>query len=145
MSLDTIQAAIDGQLATLTGFPLARIIFLNVTYSPEAGKPFLAASMPVLKRTGLTVGADQSIMGAGYVARWDGSYQVDCVWPEDAGSDGASQMTVKILRLFPRGLTISTTDGLQIMFDTATPIPVRPDGAWYRGAARCPWWCFEHD
>lgn len=143
MSLSSIQAAIDARLATL-GFDMARIAFLNVTFAPTSGVSYLRASMPVLRRKALTVGAEAAAGGAGITYQWTGAYQVDAVWPADAGADGAAQMVDKILRLFPHGLTISTTDGLQISFNDGTPVPVRQDGAWFRGAASCPWWCFEH-
>ena len=140
----TISAAIDAQLATIS-FDPARIAFLNVVFQPVAGRPYLRASMPSLTRKALTMGADRltGIGGAGATVQWDGVYEVDAVWPTNAGSDGCSQMEDTIMRLFPRGLTLNTTDGIFVHFDTPTPLPPRPDGDWYRGCVRCPWWALE--
>lgn len=143
MSYASICRAIDEHLATIA-FDTTRIAFLNVTYQPISGMPYLVASMPVLARKELTLGAESAAGGAGVTYQWRGIYQVDAVWPEDSGADGAAQMVDKLLHLFPQGLTITTIDGLTIAFHESTPVPVRPDGAWFRGAASCPWWCFEH-
>lgn len=143
MSYAAICRAIDERLATVN-FDPTRIAFLNVTYTPVSGSPYLVASMPVLKRPALTIGAEQLIGGAGLIYQWRGTYQVDAVWPEDSGADGAAQMVDMLLRLFPQGLTVATVDGLTIAFFESTPVPVRPDGAWFRGAVSCPWWSFQH-
>lgn len=142
--LQTIMVAIDGQLATVN-FDPNRVIFLNVVYAPKAGIPYLRASMPGLTRVATTMGTEQTVGGPGNVSRWDGIYQVDAVWPVDAGSDGCAEMVGQILRLFPRGLTLITSDSLLVRFNTPTPVPIRQDGeAWLRGAVRCPWWCQEY-
>ena len=84
------------------------------------------------------------VAGPGLEYQWTGIYQVNCNWPVDAGADGAAQMVDQILRLFPRGLTIGTTDGLQVAIMYVTPIPVRAEGVWFRGAAKISWFSWEH-
>jgi Bacteriophage related domain of unknown function len=133
---------IDTRLVTVD-FSTARIALSNVVFRPTAGVSYLQASMTSLVSKALTLGTDVSIGGPGYMLRWDGVYQVEAVWPEDAGADGCYQMQQKLLRLFPRGLTLTTGDGLLIRFDTASLLPARADGAWWRGPVRCPWWCLE--
>jgi hypothetical protein len=93
----------------------------------------------------LTLGADRAsgIGAAGYTSQWDGVLQVDAVWPEDAGDDGAYQMQGLLLRLFYRGLTLTTSDSLIVRFDTPTSLPLRPDNAWVRGPVKCPFWWLE--
>jgi hypothetical protein len=141
----TLDEAIDAQLATIA-FPVARIAFMNVTYQPQADTPYLRSSMASRTRKALTLGVDQSLIPhGGYMARWDGVYQVDAVWPENAGQDGCGEMQSQILRLFPRGTTLVSSDGLNIVFEVPEPLPIRPDpgGGWVRGPVRCPWFCFE--
>lgn len=143
MTIQTIMIAIDAQLATVN-FDSSRVIFLNVVYGPKAGIPYLRASMPALTRKAVTMGTEQAVSGPGVVDRWDGIYQVDAVWPVNAGSDGCAEMVGQVLSLFPRGLTLTSSDNRLIRFDTATPVPIRQDGeAWLRGSIRCPWWCLE--
>lgn len=142
MSLPAILAAIDEQLATVD-FPADNIAFLNATYVPVAEVPYLRASMAAQKMTPLTLGADKSVAAGatGYTAQWSGIYNVDCVWPQDAGAGGCYNMQQTILNLFPRGLTLTTTDGVLVHFDTPSALVVRPDsGAWARGPVQCPWW-----
>ena len=145
MSLQTMMQAIDEHLATVD-FDASRIAFTNVTYAPVAGRPYLRASMVSLTDKALTLGADKAtgIGGAGYTLQWDGVYQVDAVWPENAGADGCHQMQQRLLRLFYRGLTLVTTDGLQLHFHEPKPLPIQSDGAWIRGPVRCPWWSLEN-
>lgn len=141
----TLDAAIDAQLGTLA-FPAARIAFLNVTYQPQAGVPYLRASMVSRTRKALTLGVDQSLRAnGGYIARWDGVYEVAATWPEDAGTDGCAEMQSQILRLFPQGTTLISSDSLQIVFEAPIALPIVPDpgGGWVRGPVRCPWYCFE--
>ncbi len=141
----TLEIAIEAQLATIP-FPAARIAFLNVTYQPQADTPYLRAQMASLTRKALTLGVDKSLVAhGGYMARWDGVYEVAAVWPEGAGSDGCAEMQSQILRLFPRGTTLESSDGLAIVFEVPEPMPIRPDGGggWVRGVVRCPWFCFE--
>ena len=144
-TIRAIVAAIDAQLGTIQ-FPASRIAFVNVAYSPQAGVPYLRSAMASQVRKALTLGTDAAVMGAGgYIARWDGVYQVDAVWPEAAGADGCVEMQDQILRLFPRGTTLIGSTGIRIVFETPEPLPVRPDmgGGWLRGPVRCPWFCFE--
>lgn len=144
MSYQSMMLSIDTKLATID-FDSARIAFMNTTYVPKAGVPYLVATMTSLTSKAVTLGADQAsgIGGSGYTSQWDGTYQVEAVWPENAGRDGIYQMQQKLLRLFYRGLTLVTSDSLLIYFDSSSPLPVRPDGAWARGPVSCPWWCQE--
>lgn len=139
----TIEIAIDTQLAAIK-FPAARIAFLNVTYQPQAGTPYLKSQMVSQVRKALTLGVDKTLRAdGGYMARWDGVYEVAAVWPEGAGADGCAEMQTQILRLFPRGTTLESMDGLFVVFETPTPMIIRPDNGWVRGPVRCPWYCFE--
>lgn len=139
----TLDAAIDAQIATLA-FPATRIAFLNVSYQPQAGTPYIRAQMVSRVRRAITLGVDKSLLPrGGYLARWDGVLELAAVWPEGAGSDGCAEMQAQILRLFPRGTTLASSDGLQIVFETPEPLPIRPDSGWVRGPVRCPWFCFE--
>jgi hypothetical protein len=143
--LRDIASAIDARLATIS-FPTDRIAFLNVTYQPTAGKPYLRATMVSQTRKPLTLGTDKTILPhGGYIARWDGVYEVTATWPEDAGRDGCTEMQDQILRLFPRATTLIGSTGLHIVFEAPDPLPVVPDagGGWVRGPVRCPWFCFE--
>ncbi|MDE2096243.1 MAG: hypothetical protein KGL39_03290 [Patescibacteria group bacterium] len=141
MSIATILSAIHTQLATVT-FPAAQIDFSNATFVPVAGVPYLRGSMAAQKFTALTLGTDRTVGvgNGGYMGRWDGLYHVDAVWPEDAGSDGCYSMQGQLLNLFPRGLTLITSDGVRVVFDAPTALPVRPDNAWVRGSCQFPWW-----
>jgi hypothetical protein len=143
MSQASIFAAIDTQLATLS-FPSANIAFLNVTYRPQANIPYVTSTMAAITRTAMTLGVDRTILpNGGYMAEWKGIYAVTAVWPEDAGLDGCSQMVGNILSLFPRGTTLISSDGLHVVFDAPSPMPIRVESAWARGPVHCPWFCFE--
>jgi Bacteriophage related domain of unknown function len=143
LSQASIFAAIDVQLATLS-FPAANIAFLNVTYKPQTNVPYVTSTMAALSRPAITLGRDKRISGGGgYMAEWKGIYAVTAVWPEDGGIDGCSQMMDNILSLFRRGTTLISSDGLQVVFDTPEPMPIRVQNAWARGPVHCPWYCFE--
>ncbi len=139
----SIQEAIDDFLATIA-FPTARIAFSNVTFQPTAGVPYLSATMAAQTSTPLTLGADQSLIaGGGYLSEWKGTYEVTAVWPEDAGRAGCAKMQGQILRLFKRGTTLTCSDGLHVVFEQSSALPIRPDNAWVRGPVQAPWYCFE--
>lgn len=138
----SIEGALDEFLATIS-FPSARIAFLNTAYQPQANTPYLSSAMPALKRTALTLGPDSSVAGGGYLARWEGLYQVAAVWPEAAGRDGCAAMQTQILRLFKRGTTLGCSDGLSVVLDAPTALPIRPDNAWVRGPVQIPWYVLE--
>ncbi len=142
MTQPSMMAALDARLATVD-FPAARIAFTNVIYRPTSGISYLQATIEALISTPLTMGTDRAVGGPGYTTRWDGTYHVEAVWPENAGADGCYQMQQLLLRLFPRGLTLTTSDGLLIRFINSSPLPAKPDGAWIRGPVRCQWWCLE--
>ena len=79
-----VDVAIDAQLATID-FPAARIAFMNVTYQPQSDTSYLRASMVSRTRKSLTLGIDKTLIShGGYMARWDGVYEVAAVWPENA-------------------------------------------------------------
>lgn len=141
----TVMAAINTQIATVT-FDSARIAFLNATYQPVAGRPYIKAQIASMVSKALTLGADRaSGLGAsGYMAQWDGVLEVTAVWPENAGDDGCYALQQRLLRLFYRGLTLTTSDGLIVRFDHPTSMPIRPDDAWVRGPVRCPFWWLEN-
>lgn len=139
-------AAVNTQLLTLS-FDNSRIAVLNATYVPTAGKQYVKAQIASMVSKALTMGADRSsgIGASGYTSQWDGVLQVDAVWPENAGDDGCYAMQQKLLRLFFRGLTLVTSDGLNVHFDTPTALPIRPDpGGWVRGPVKCPFWWLEN-
>lgn len=141
VGIATIVTAIHTQLATIS-FPQSQIVFGNATYAPTAGVPYMRGGMMSQKFTALTLGSDASIGpgNGGYMGRWDGVYGVDCVWPEDAGTDGCYTMQGELLNLFPRGLTLITSDGLRVVFDAPTALPARTDNAWLRAPCQFPWW-----
>jgi hypothetical protein len=147
MSLSGLQAAMDARFATIN-FDASRVIMSNETYLPTAGKGYLAAQcyLTSVSGEGSTLGASKSVGGAGTMVRWDGSYRVDCVWPQDAGIDGANQLVDMVLALFPRGLTLGTGDdpAIRIVFNAPTPTPATDDGSgvWVRGSVSCPWFAF---
>lgn len=136
MSLQGIMAALDAQLATLSGLDTSKVAWLNTAYVPEANTAYLATSLPAITRTPITIGA------AGEV-EWRGTYQVRCNWPAGTGVGDAAAQVDSILALFPRGLTLTTSDGLQLIFDTPTPRPFAIDGEWLYGVAQMPWFAYE--
>ena len=147
MSLSGIQAACDARFATI-GFDSSRVILSNVSYQPTAGKGYVISQFLVTGSggEGSTLGASQSVGGAGTIVRWDGSYIVDCVWPQDAGMDGATQLADKVLSLFPRGLVLLTSDSpaVRVVFNAPAPRAPAEDGSgvWVRGSVSCPWFAF---
>ncbi len=147
MSLSGIQAAMDARFATIA-FDSSRVIMSNEVYLPTAGKGYMAAQCYLTGAggEGSTLGASQSVGGAGTIVRWDGTYRVDCVWPQDAGIDGANQLVDLVLALFPRGLTLSSSDSSPIRIVFNAPIPTSPaadgSGVWVRGSVACPFFCF---
>lgn len=141
MTIRTIMAAIDERLLQVD-FDPERIGTTNVTYRPD-GRPYLLATMAMISNQALTLGADKSVGGAGYTDQWQGTYQVEICWPENTGSDGLYGLQAALLKHFARGLTLDTADGRHVRFDAPTILPTYLDGAWVRGAVRCPWWCLE--
>lgn len=144
MSQRSVQSAIDTRLATIS-FDSSRIGYLNTTYEPQAGKSYLKAQLVSQMSKALTLGADRAsgIGASGYTQQTDGVLEVAAVWPADAGVDGAYRMQDLILRLFFRGLTLITSDGLMVHFETPSALPARPDNAWLRAPVRCPFWWLE--
>ena len=147
MSLSAIQAAMDARFATIN-FDAARVVFSNMTFQPTAGRGYMIAEAYVtsVSGEGSTLGASKSVGGAGTLVRWDGTYHVDCVWPQDAGVDGANQLVDMVLALFPRGLTLASGDSpsIRIVFNAPKPTPAAADGSgvWVRGSVACPWFAF---
>lgn len=147
MSLSAITAAIDTRLATID-FDPTRVIACNVTYLPTPGKGYIASEIFITEVSGegSTLGASTSVGGSGTIVRWDGIFHVDCVWPQDAGIDGANQLVDMVLALFPRGLTLYSADSLpiRIAFNAPKPTPAKADGSgiWVRGNVSCPWFSF---
>lgn len=150
-SVSAIYDAIDTQLELIKSAPFkfpGDVALMNITYVPTTGHPYVLATMSAYTRTPLTLGQDSTIRG-GYMAQHKGIYKVDCVVPQDAGRTIATRLQDQVLRLFPRGTTLIGSNGEQINFDAATPMPITGQGdvqaldAWLWASVNCPWYSFE--
>lgn len=136
MSLASIGAALDARLLTLPGIDTANINWEGVLYTPVAGTPYLAVQLIAISRRALGI-------GPGAVLEWDGTYQVSAFWPIGEGRAPAAAVVDSILALFPRGLSLTTTDGTVIKFEASTPIPLITQAPWIQGIARMPFFAHE--
>lgn len=112
-----IQAALDTQLATITGTPIA---YPNVPYTPQAGTTYLRASF----LPGDTI---QASLGASGQDETNGIYQVDIVAPR--GSGRPSEVDT-VADTFKRG-TVLTYNSQSLRVRSVSMGPAILDDEWY--------------
>jgi hypothetical protein len=125
MSIAGIQAALDTQLQTLSGLDPTQVAWPTVPFTPTVGVPYLAPEMSSLVRT---------VVGAGVkgVIKWTGTYTVNVIDAIGRGTADVSARADAILALFKKGTALSTSDGLTVICDVPSPLPLIQDGAWAR-------------
>ena len=112
-----IQAALDTQLSTVTGIPVA---YPNVPYKPSAGTAYLRASF-------LPAETVQASMGATGKDETNGVYQIDVVAPRGSGR---VQQIDTVADLFKRG-TVLTYNSVKLRVRSVSIAPAILDGEWY--------------
>jgi hypothetical protein len=112
-----IQAALDTQLSTVTGIPVA---YPNVPYKPSAGTAYLRASF-------LPAETVQASMGATGKDETNGIYQIDVVAPRGSGR---VQQIDTVADLFKRG-TVLTYNSVKLRVRSVSIAPAILDGEWY--------------
>ena len=112
-----IQAALDTQLATITGTPIA---FPNVPYTPQAGTTYLRAAF-------LPADTLQASLGGSGKDETNGIYQVDVVTPR--GSGRPSEVDT-VADAFKRG-TVLTYNSQSLRVRSVSMGPAILDEEWY--------------
>lgn len=147
MSIESVYDAIDAQLETFGtaggGTFKGTVALMNVTVVPVAGVPYVVSQMIAYVRKALTLGRDKTFAPGGYLAEHRGIYQVEAVIPQDSGRPLATQLQTRLLALFPRGTTLTGSDGQQVNFDAPTPMPLITQEGWVRAPCQFPWYSFE--
>lgn len=94
-----IQAALDAQLATVTGLPELQRENTRLNRGGRATTPFTRATFLPGQATQLTVGQNG-------VNRYSGLYQVDLFYPMDTGAATINAMADSVLAAFPRATVL---------------------------------------
>jgi hypothetical protein len=94
------------------------IAWPNTVYRPRPGVSYLSVESAGRARTPLGFGADS-------VQQWAGIFQVSCFVPRDSGDREQDGIASKVLAAFPRGLTLPTEQGINLIVSFSTaPSPV---------------------
>lgn len=132
--LRDFEDALNNQL--ITANITKEIAWPNATYVPKKGVTYLSVECAGRSRTPLGFGADG-------VQQWAGVYQVGVFVPRDSGTREQSNIASKILAAFPRGLTLSTPQAINLIVTTSTaPAPV-PSGDWSNLPIQISWFATE--
>jgi hypothetical protein len=134
ISLRTFTDALNGQLsaANIT----SEIAWPNVVYTPKKGVSYLKPENAGRSRIPMGFGADS-------VQQWRGIYQVGVFVPRDSGDREQDNLASKILKAFPRGLSLQTNQGIFLIVEYSTaPSPVA-FGDWVNLPASIHWFATE--
>ena len=134
MSLAAIQAVIDAQI--LTGIDQGLIAFQNTTFDPAGLDHWYETQMLALNRVAVGNGPDG-------VAQWSGQYLVKCHAPLGTGLQQQAALVDGVTALFPRGLSLITTNGLSVIFEAPSPKPPLVEAQYVTGIAVMPWFTYE--
>lgn len=106
MSWSSIHVAFDTRFDALS-FPQGLKIFAGKVSQPNAHQPRLEGRMVSVTRRPVGPGGDTSI-------EWVGTYQVSVYFPINFGRGPVDDQVDLVMAHFPRGSTLSTTDGQSI-------------------------------
>jgi hypothetical protein len=114
----------------------ANVAWPEKTFVPTKGVPFLKPEVSGRNRRPVGVGATG-------VQQWDGLYQIGVYVPRDSGTRLQNAIASALLGLFPRGLSMTTPQGIVmwVMASTA-PVPV-PFGDWVNLPVQIQWFATE--
>ncbi|MFN3077016.1 MAG: phage tail terminator-like protein [Alphaproteobacteria bacterium] len=133
MSLASLQAAIEGRLKL---FQSTNVAWPNTRFVPDPRTPWLQPTIVWGRSTALGPGESS-------VVRHSGMFLVACYFPTPGGSGAALAKADQVLDWFPRGLSLGTSDGLQVRFETGSINQPRIEDEWYQVPVSCPWFCLE--
>lgn len=137
MSLSTITDAIAVYLNTnLSTADQANCAWPNTNYTPDPLTAWLSTQMTAVTRASTGPGTNA-------VIQWDGRYQVNLFSPLSTGLLTVESRVDAILALFPRGTSLTTSDGHVVRFETPTAMPTQVEVQWVHGIAVLPW--FSHE
>lgn len=112
------------------------IAWPNAVYAPKKGVSYLKPEMAGRSRTPLGFGADA-------VQQWNGIYQVGVFVPRDTGNREQAELATKVMGAFPRGMSMTTTQGMIVYVShTSAPAPV-PFGDWSNLPVSVTWFATE--
>lgn len=114
----------------------AEVAWPNLVYRPKKGVSYLKPENGGRTRMPLGMGADG-------VQQWQGIYQVGVFAPRDTGELEQERLATKVMAAFPRGMTLSTVQAIDVKISHSTaPAPV-PFGDWSNLPVSVYWFAVE--
>lgn len=133
MTAASIQAALDAYLgAQVTDLPIA---WEGIHFDPDSAA-YLAVRMAARTSEALGPGQYSTI-------EWSGVYQISVYLPSGGGTGAALLRGDTLCALFRRGLSLRTTDGLDVIVFDSTPMPALVDPAWVHVPVQVNWIAYE--
>lgn len=118
---NAIRALLDGRLNTLT--PVIPVAWPNVPFTPVKGTAYHRVNL-------LPATPEQRELGATGRNTETGVYQVDCVFPADAGAGNAWARAELVRAHFKRGTKLAGS-GFVVTIRGAGPGPAIQEDGWY--------------
>jgi hypothetical protein len=114
MSLKSLHAAFNARLA---GYSFSGDkVYAGKVSQPQPGRPRIEGRMAGITRT-------PTGPGAGSAFEWQGRYQVSVFYPVNFGMDPILEEVDRLIARFPRGLSLTGTDGQVATILSAAPSP----------------------
>ena len=136
MSYASIRAALKERVQTLSWLDPDNVAWFGTVYTPEPGTPYVAEQL---------VGIDRYAIAAGEKAalEWNCIYQLTSYRPIGEGDGRVALDVDDFLALFPRGLSLTGSDGAVLQFKASKTLPIMQSAPWVQGVARMPFFVHE--
>lgn len=120
----------------IDGISSDQIAWPEKTFVPTKGIPYLKPELAARVRRPVGFGADS-------VKQWDGTWQIGIFVPRDTGTRLMNAVASIVIRTYPRGLRLTTPQGLTMSVTNSTaPVPVS-FGDWVNLPVQIEWFAFE--